>query len=122
MLTVIFTTSLILITAMIAFKSVEENKGKKLFFPGLRSLSDIFAIKIIKDIKIFFAILSRKNAKLFVLFMVDLVLTGLAHLKRKSGIEKLKFPDSFKDEKRTIRKKGPSSFFLKNVSEYKNIR
>lgn len=107
---------------MIAFRAVEENKQRKLFIPRLRARADVFADKIIKDIKIFFAILSGKNAKLFVLFLADLILSGLSKIKRKSDMKKMKFLDSLKSERKADKKKGPPSFFLKNVSEYKNTR
>lgn len=122
MLTAIFIASFVLIIAMISLKSIEENKSNKLFFSKLRMRTDAFVNKAIEDVKIFFAILSRKNAKLFALFIVRLILSAFLSINRKLGINKLKFPDFLKNDKIANKKKGPSSFFLKNVSEYKNIR
>lgn len=120
MLTVIFTASFVSIILMISLKSVEESKGDKLFFLKLRMRADDFTSRAIEDIKIFFAIFSKRNAKLFALFLFDLILFGLSNIKRKLGIRKLKLHDSFKNQKIVNKKKGPSSFFLKNVSEYKS--
>lgn len=120
MLTVIFIASFVLIILMISLKSIEEGKGNKLFFFKLRMRADDFVNKAIEDIKIFFAIFSKKNAKLFALFLSGLILSGLSNVKRKLGIKKLKLTDSFKNQKISNKKKGPSSFFLKNVSEYKS--
>lgn len=122
MLTIIFIASLVLIIAMIALKSIEEKRQVQFFFPRLRVRSDIFANKLIEDVKVFFAILSKKNAKLFVLFLVGLIFSALSNLKRKSNIKKMRILNSLKSERKIDKKKGPPSFFLKNVSEYKNIR
>ena len=120
MLTIIFTASLILIIAMIGLKQFEENKQKKLFAPEIRIRADESASRVIKDLKVFFAILSRKNAKSFALFIVSLILSVFSSIKTKLGIKKIKFSDSLRKNKNISKKKGPTSFFLKNVSEYKN--
>lgn len=121
MLTIIFITSLVLIIAMVWFKQFEENKQIKLFIPKLRARANDFASEIIRIAKNFFAILNGKNAKLFVLFGAKFILTGLSDIKRKIIVKKSKFTDSLKEDKNlSNKKKGPTSFFLKNVSEYKN--
>lgn len=104
---------------MISFKRIEENKGTKLFLSKFRIRADAFTSRVIEDTKIFFGVFSKRNAKLFALFLSGLIISGLSNIKRKSGIKNLKFPDSFNGQKIANKKKGPSSFFLKNVSEYK---
>lgn len=120
MLIIIFTASIILIIAMIGLKRFEESRQRKIFISQFRTRADIFSSEIIRGAKNFFAIISGKNAKLTVLFGAKIVFTGLSNVKRKISARKAKFLDSLKEEKNLNKKKGPTSFFLKNVSEYKN--
>lgn len=119
MLTITFIVSLLILTAMVGFKWVEEKKGKKLFLERLRKHIDVLVIKIISKFRIFFGILDGKNRKLFIMFFVVVLLRIASGIKRRISLKKIKFLNSLRVSG-NLEKSGSASFFLKNVSEYKN--
>ena len=118
MLTIIFTSSLFSIAAIISWKMIEEKKSKMFFFSNLRKCADEAVEKTVNGAKNRFSVLNKKNAKLFVAFAGNSILNGVSSVKRKTYLKKLKFLDSLMAGG-NLKKKGSASFFLKNVSEYK---
>ncbi len=111
--------SLFSLLTIIGLKLIEVKKQKKLLFSQPREQADIAVTKIIEDIKNFFSIF-RENAKLFAISMRNTFFSGASIIRRKSNVNKLKFIE-FLRNRGNFKKQGPTSFFLKNVSEYKNI-
>ena len=85
----------------------------------LRKRADAMAMKIISRLKIFFGILDAKNGKLFVMFFAVALLRIASGIKRGISLKKIKFLNSLRVSG-NLEKHGSASFFLKNVSEYKN--
>jgi len=118
MLTIIFTSSLFSIAAIISWKMMEEKKSKMFFFSDMRKRADAAVEKTVNGAKNHFSVLNKKNAKLFVAFAGNSILNGVSSVKRKTYLKKLKFLNSLRAGG-NLKKKGSASFFLKNVSEYK---
>lgn len=119
MLTTIFIVSLLILSAMLVFKWFEERKEEKLFLEQLRRNIDISVMKIILRLRIFFAVLNRVNGKLFLMFLVIFLSRITSGIRRKVSLKKMKFLNSLRVSG-NLEKNSSASFFLKNVSEYKN--
>lgn len=118
MITIVFTSSLFLISAMISLKLIEERKRRKFLFSDLREGADKASLRIVNKIKKYFLLLKTKDGKTPIAFIGRLVIFGVSSVKRKISLRKIKFMQSLKVGG-NLKKKGPASFFLKNVSEYK---
>lgn len=120
MLTIIFIFSLFSFSAIISLKWIEEKKRRQLLFPRSRERADAIAAKVVGNIKIFSAVLNGGNGRLFAMSIRSALLSVALSIKRKLTVKKLKFLNSLKNSG-NLRRQGPASFFLKNVSEYKPI-
>lgn len=119
MLTTIFIVSLLMLSMMFGFKWAEERRGKKLFLEQLRRNVDISVMKIILRLGVFFSVLSRRNGKLFLMFLFVFLSRITSGIRRIINLKKMKFLNSLRVSG-NLEKNSPASFFLKNVSEYKN--
>ena len=103
---------------MIGFKSIEEKKRKKFLFSNLRERIDIAVMNIVSSVRKNLSLLNKKNIKFIAVFVGNILKVIALNFKRKLRLRKLRFIDSLRI-KGDLKKKGPASFFLKNVSEYK---
>lgn len=119
MLTTTFIVSLLMLSGMLGFKWAEERKGSKLFLEQLRRDVDIAVMKIIFRLRIFLAVLNRRNGKLFLMFLVVFLSRITSGIRRRINLKKMKFLNSLRVSG-NLEKNSPASFFLKNVSKYKD--
>ena len=115
----LFCISSLAMFIMLQMKLHEIKNGRYLLFPTLRQRSDIFLKKVWRNIERFFRIISSRK------FWIALTL----FLAREFRDNVLKHPKVTSTSKKVvnvvrgrkeIKAKGPVSFYLQDVSEYKN--
>lgn len=103
---------------MIGIKTIEHKIQKKLFFLKLRADTDVLIANILHKIKKTISILNTKNSITSISFLGSVVYSVISNISKKFKLKKLKFIESLRVNK-NLKKTSSSSFFLKNMSEYK---
>ncbi len=116
---VLFGFSLVAMVTMLQMKLHEIKIGRYLLFPMLRQRSDIFLKKIWRNTERFFRIVS--NRRFWIALIIFLSREFRDNVIRHPKVVRTskKVIDVVKGKK-TIKSKGPVSFYLKDVTEYKN--
>jgi hypothetical protein len=116
---VLFSTSCIAMITMLYMKLHEIKIGRYLLFPTLRQRSDLYLKKVWRNVERFFRIIG--SGKFWIALTVFLARefheNVLKHPKVTSTSKKVV---NVVKGRKTIKSKGPVSFYLQDVSEYKN--
>ncbi len=116
---ILFGVSLVAMLSMLQMKLQEIKIGRYLLFPTLRQRSDIFLKQIWRNTERFFRIIS--NRRFWFALTVFLAREFRDNVIRHPRVARTskKVVDVVRGKK-TIKSKGPVSFYLKDVTEYKN--
>ena len=112
-----FIISLILIILLFVMKGDEINRGKKIFLEDLFLRCDDLISKALTKIKIWWSHISFKNTKLIFSWIIVNIKRLAIAVKRRFDHQQSHF--FTKRDQLSSKSKGSTSFFLKDVSDYK---
>jgi len=114
---VIFIISLALLIFLFIMKSLEINRGRKIFLERQFENFDAWILKVILKIKFWWSHVSFRNLGKISLWLVTNIKSSIVALKKRFDHEQSHFFS--KREPKAPNSKGSVSFFLKDVSDYK---
>ncbi len=117
MILILFYTSLFIIIATLIIKSIGVTIFDHIVLKKIRRVGDKRCYDFICVVNYYFSKIKLKNFKKISLLIITFVQRETIYLKRKFDSKQPKF--FLKPQKNNLNSKSSVSFFLKNVSEYK---
>ncbi len=117
----LFLVSFLALVFMIVHKMYEQKSGRSFLFADLRERGDAFLGRLGKRTEARIAFLNKDNFRTAGRLVSLLVSRFFGVISREASLFKNEFLDAMK--RRSVRKnQGTPSFYLRNVSEYKDGR
>lgn len=114
---VVFVISLVLITLLFVMKNFEISSGRKIFLEDLFLKCDAWIYKILLKLKYWWSHVNFRNTRLIFSWIIASIRKSAIVIKRRFDHKQSHF--FTKKEQLPPKSKGPVSFFLKDVSDYK---